>query len=192
MTKTFVWFILMTLIVERIIETILPDRQKEKGKVSASWLFYCFVVSGFVCYALGILEFTYRVKSINLPVTLIGLSLIMGRLVLKVWAIKTLGKFWSVQIEIREGHRLIKEGPYRFVRHPSYLSTLVEVTAGPLILNAYYTLFFVWLVYFPFMLMRIWLEEKELSMKFGREYESYRKKVPLIIPFLKGFRDEVK
>ncbi|OGF51166.1 MAG: hypothetical protein A2044_06065 [Candidatus Firestonebacteria bacterium GWA2_43_8] len=191
MTKSFVWLILAILIIERIIETVLPDRKKEKGKVTGKWVFYCFLISGFACYGLGIFEFAFRVTEVNVWVTSAGIGLIAARVALKIWAVTTLGKYWSIQIEIREGHKLIKEGPYKFVRHPSYLSTLIEVTAGPLILNAYYTLIFVWLVYFPFMLMRIWLEETELLKKFGKEFEEYREKVPLIIPFLKSSKDRV-
>jgi protein-S-isoprenylcysteine O-methyltransferase Ste14 len=180
--RKIIWVIFIILIIERIIETFLPDKNKQKGEVSSKWLFYCMLVSGILIYICAISEFIFLVKKINIFITIIGSVLIIFRIILKVWAVKTLGKFWSIQIEIREDQKLIKEGPYKYVRHPSYLSTMIEVTAGPLIFNSYYTILFVWLVYIPFLITRIYLEEKELLKKFGKEYEEYRRSVPLLLP----------
>src|SRR5689334_20669494 len=40
--------------------------------------------------------------------------------VLRRQAIAALGRFWSLHIEIRESHQLVQEGPFRWMRHPTY------------------------------------------------------------------------
>src|SRR5438067_986356 len=43
---------------------------------------------------------------------------------LAVWSRVHLGKYWSGMITLKEGHRLIRTGPYRLVRHPIYTGIL--------------------------------------------------------------------
>ena len=186
--KKIVFFIGLAIIVERVIETVLPDKLKQKGKVTSKWLFNCMLLCGGSVYLMAILEFTFVVNKISIIATYTGIFLIVIRIMLKIWVVRTLGRFWSIQIEIRDDHKLVIKGPYRFMRHPSYLSTMIEATAGPLIFNAYFTIIFVWLFYFPLLLLRIHLEEKELLSKFGKEYSVYRSKVFALLPF-KLYRD---
>ena len=181
--KIFIWGIIIIFGAWRVAETVLPDRSKVKGTITSKWLFYCMMSSGAVIYLLAILEFIFRVKQLNYTVTIIGCALIIVRIFLKLWALRSLDKLWSINIEIREGHKLITSGPYKYIRHPSYLSTLTEVLSGPLILNAYFTLIYVAIFYIPLIFIRINLEEKELENKFGDEYREYKKKVPLLLPF---------
>ena len=44
-----------------------------------------------------------------------------------IWARVHLGRYWSGMITIKEGHRLIRTGPYRFVRHPIYTGILMAL-----------------------------------------------------------------
>ena len=48
-------------------------------------------------------------------------------IMLRNWAIKTLGECYSPHIKINMNHVLKKNGPYRFVRHPIYLSLIAEL-----------------------------------------------------------------
>ena len=42
------------------------------------------------------------------------------------WAFNSLGKYWSVDIEIRDNHELIKNGPYKYMRHPNNVFTYLK------------------------------------------------------------------
>ena len=56
--------------------------------------------------------------------------------------IERFGKFHSIHIEIRDHQQIIKKGPYKYLRHPYYLSVMLELLGFPLVPNAYYTFIF--------------------------------------------------
>ena len=58
-----------------------------------------------------------------------GIALIVLGVALRAWSIATLGRFFQYHIEVQPGHRVVTEGPYRYVRHPSY-SGLALILAG--------------------------------------------------------------
>lgn len=131
---------------------------------------------------LAIIEFFIVGRRISPFVALFGLVIYLAGIVSREWTVKTLGEYWSADIRIREDHQLIKEGPYRYVRHPNLVCLLLEINGLCLIPNSYYSLMFVWLAYFPLILVRIHLEEKALIERFGQEYKNYRKEVFAFLP----------
>jgi len=171
--------------VQRVIESLLPNWKKIKGIKMAKWTGIAFSVTYLLLIFGSVGEYFLIPRRINLWISGIGIGIVAARIWLKWWAMLTLGEYWSVHIEIRESHKLIKDGPYRYIRHPAYLSNLMAYLGIPLIANAYYTLIGMLLIYVPFNLIRLYLEERELSRKFGEEYEDYRKKVPPLLPIRK-------
>lgn len=122
------------------------------------------------------------------PVMMLGLAVYGISLVLRHAAIRTLGRYWSLHLEIREGHQLIKTGPYRYVRHPAYLAIILEVIAIPLVGKAYYTLLVSLGAYIPVLLLRWSGEEREMVNKFGEQYSRYQREVPAFLPRLWNIR----
>jgi len=185
LSNTIFLFIIAAIMVQRVIESYLPNFKKVKGVKLAKWTWIAFSVTYLLLIFGSVREYFLISRTINLWISSIGVGIVAVRIWLKWWAMLTLGEYWSVQIEIRESHKLIKDGPYRYLRHPAYLSNLMEYLGVPLIANAYYTLIGVLLIYLPLNLIRLHLEEKELIRKFGEEYEDYRKKVPPLFPIRK-------
>lgn len=98
------------------------------------------------------------------------------------WAEAFLGKQFSVQVTIQEGHQLVTAGPYRYLRHPRYLG-IILFTAGialvfrswlALVLVAALTVVLVW---------RIQDEEALMRQQFGAEWEAYAQRSWRLIPF---------
>lgn len=112
-----------------------------------------------------------------------GLILIAFGFTLMAWAEDTLGRFFSVQVAVQEGHRLVVSGPYRHLRHPRYLGIILfnigmafAFASGlTLILSAALILVLLW---------RIHDEERLLKEAFGQEWEEYRKRSWRLAPFL--------
>ncbi len=102
------------------------------------------------------------------------------------WARIHLGRFWSNTITRKEDHRVIDTGPYGFVRHPIYtgliagmLATGVAVGTVTAMLGAVLISLGMW--------QKARLEEGFLTTELGAEaYGLYRKRVPMLVPFLPG------
>jgi protein-S-isoprenylcysteine O-methyltransferase Ste14 len=77
---------------------------------------------------------------------------------------------------------LFSGGLYARVRHPRY-SGMFSAVLGAALLAGTPLLWVVLVIWCPFALMVIRLEEKELTARFGPAYEAYRKRVPAFLPF---------
>ena len=97
---------------------------------------------------------------------------------------KDLGRNWSVTLEIRDKHKLVSRGLYRFIRHPMYASFLLiglaqafllpNWVAGLSGLAGFAVLFFT----------RVDVEERMMLDNFGDEYRAYSSKTKRIIPYI--------
>ena len=57
----------------------------------------------------------------------------------KAWVITSLGKFWNTKIYHVSGFPLIKNGMYKYMKHPNYLVVIAEIAIVPLVFHLYYT-----------------------------------------------------
>jgi protein-S-isoprenylcysteine O-methyltransferase Ste14 len=116
-------------------------------------------------------------------IPLAGVALTYAGVALAIWARVVLGRQWSATVTIKEGHRLIRNGPYSVVRHPIYSGLLLAVLGTALVVGELRA--FVALA----MILGIWLvkarlEERFMIERFGRDYEDYRRRTWALIPFI--------
>jgi protein-S-isoprenylcysteine O-methyltransferase Ste14 len=93
----------------------------------------------FVGFVLSILA-AYRAPWARMPGSSwlwlgLGMAVIAAGLVLRQWAIRTLGRLFTRDVRLQEGHSLVTAGPYRLVRHPSYLGGLLSAAGYGLALG---------------------------------------------------------
>jgi len=119
----------------------------------------------------------------TLSVYLIGVAVLAAGLAFTVWARVFLGRNWSGTVTLKEGHELIRSGPYRFVRHPIYTGLLVAF-AGSAIARGEWRGLVALAIAFGALWRKLKLEERWLGEIFGEAYERYRAEVPALIPFL--------
>jgi protein-S-isoprenylcysteine O-methyltransferase Ste14 len=99
------------------------------------------------------------------------------------WGRIHLGALWSARITKKTDHRVVDTGPYAIVRHPIYTGILVAVYAliaaqGTAIAIAGGVILTIGIV------MRARFEEEWLTQELGKdEYQSYRRRVPMLVPF---------
>ena len=74
-------------------------------------------------------------------------------------------------------------GPYRFVRHPLYVGWFFAFWMTPTMTAAHLVFAIATSAY---ILIAIQLEEHDLVREFGRTYEDYRRRVPMLVPFARG------
>jgi protein-S-isoprenylcysteine O-methyltransferase Ste14 len=93
-----------------------------------------------------------------------------------------LGTYWSVTLEVRENHRLITQGVYRYVRHPMY-AALFLYSIGQALVVPNWVVGPSYLVAFGILFaFRIGAEERMMLETFGEEYAGYMTKTKLLVP----------
>jgi protein-S-isoprenylcysteine O-methyltransferase Ste14 len=97
---------------------------------------------------------------------------------------RQLGRNWSITLEIRDEHRLVTEGLYRYVRHPMYSSFWLWALAQALLIPNWVAglagLVGVAGLYFS----RVGKEERMMLDRFGQEYQTYCAATGRVIPKL--------
>jgi protein-S-isoprenylcysteine O-methyltransferase Ste14 len=106
--------------------------------------------------------------------------------IVSVWlvgaAVRTLGTQWAITARLIEGHRLITDGPYGFVRNPIYTGMFGMLVATGLAFGHWIQLI-IGIVLFAIGLgIRVRSEEKLLRSAFGEEFEDYARRVPAVLP----------
>jgi protein-S-isoprenylcysteine O-methyltransferase Ste14 len=128
-------------------------------------------------YTILPLGFWFQFLSTVLVVAIILVSLWMISAALRV-----LGKQWSLQARVLEDHKLVREGPYRLVRHPIYTGMLGMIVAAGLA-RSHWIGFLMALVLFTIgTAIRVRSEEKLLREQFGTAFDDYKRSVPAVIP----------
>ena len=110
-----------------------------------------------------------------------GAVLLISATAFTFWARWVLGTMWAAVAEIKEGHQLRTEGPYRITRHPIYTG-LIGMLLGSLLIAG----FGIWVLYFIVGLIAVIIkaisEERLLKETFGEQYTQYQQRVPRLIP----------
>ena len=113
-------------------------------------------------------------------VNIIGMMLLVFGALLHMWTAKLLGVgiIGVPEIFIKIKENIVTEGPFSLVRHPTYLSHTLIFSGVFFITGVIAVAILTVLDLIIITLMVIPLEEKELILRFGGEYEQYKKKVP--------------
>ena len=114
----------------------------------------------------------------------LGLSLFVLGLAIAPWAIRTLGRNYSTQVLIYQGHQLVERGPYRFIRHPAYTSGFLLAAGWGLMAQSWAAVVITATALAIGTGYRIRVEEKLLVSEFGEQYKSYSRRVKRLIPFV--------
>jgi protein-S-isoprenylcysteine O-methyltransferase Ste14 len=113
----------------------------------------------------------------------IGLAITVGGLGFAVWAREHLGRNWSGTVTFKEGHSLIRTGPYRLVRHPIYTGLLVAMIGAAIGRGQLRGLLALGVALLA-LARKITLEERLLTRHFGDEHRQFQREVKALIPYL--------
>lgn len=125
----------------------------------------------------------FQLYRVTVPIALVGTLVVAAGVALAIWARIVLGTNWSAVAEIKDQHELIKNGPYRFMRHPIY-EGFVLALAGSAIQKGSVCAAVGVAVCFWGLQMKIEVEERLLTHRFGEQYLAYQRTVSALPPFL--------
>jgi protein-S-isoprenylcysteine O-methyltransferase Ste14 len=189
MTKIDVFFSALFIAIyggKLLYQTYLL-KNREKPKEKAEWAEFLLVVipknilviSTIILLALGVSKNFFF---------LVGWFVFLSAIVFRFVALKQLGSMYSLNIEIRENHKLIDSGIFSVIRHPLYLAYILDTLGIILFLQN--------IIFIPVIIsiiigvsIRIKNEEKRLEEVFGQQYLDYKKRTSAVVPlalFRKG------
>lgn len=173
---------LMVLVVVWRTWATYRKQGTERGQTTMLWSFYALYAMSGVVFVGAALEFYLLHRPRRLGLVVAGLVLYGLSHWLRAAAVRALGRYWSLHIEIRKQHPLVQTGPYRWVRHPAYAAFVIEHIAVPLAGGAWWSLVVALLGYVPLLLWRIRREESALMLQLGQPYVTYRQQVGMLVP----------
>ncbi|MBI5775668.1 MAG: isoprenylcysteine carboxylmethyltransferase family protein [Verrucomicrobia bacterium] len=166
----------------RLVE-LKTKRDTVRGPVLETRTLRLFLLSGTLMLALALVENLWRKTGLSWFTFAAGWLCALGSFWLRRRAIAALGKFWSLHVEIRDHHEFVCNGPFRWVRHPTYFSMILELLSAAFILQAPLALAAVSALFIPVLVTRVRLEEAALIEKFGDAYREYQRATPAIFPW---------
>ena len=193
-TRATVIFVIAAWCVFALI-FLLRKRPKETGPPAkrdsaASWgIFMKGLAYGMVWFA-GPRRGGTRPMFDNMPlagqiaIALLAAVIAAASVWLVLISVRTLGRQWAVQARLIEGHRLIVEGPYRWMRNPIYTGMFGMLIATGLAFATWWMLLGGIVLYLIGFTIRVRAEEKLLLAQFGPEFEEYKRQVPALLPRL--------
>lgn len=182
----------VTLLVWRVFETFLDVRTARRLRAGAErqdrgsrLAVLCAVVLGLL---LGIL-IAYLAPAATITtgravVFWLGILPMYGGIALRLYAVTTLGRYFTTAVATVHEQQVVSRGPYRFIRHPSYTGFL-------LILAGFGLCFANWLS--PVVMVgvaligfsyRIHVEERLLQKQLGQPYRTYMLRTKRLIPYV--------
>jgi protein-S-isoprenylcysteine O-methyltransferase Ste14 len=111
----------------------------------------------------------------------VGVFLFAAGGALRIWPVFVLGYRFSGLVAIQPGHKLVTNGLYGVIRHPSYLGLLVNAIGWSLAFRSGVGLLLTALLLVP-VLARIRAEESLLHDHFGGEYDAWRARTWRLVP----------
>jgi len=173
-------------VVSWIAASFWSGRTAKRVTTSETWIYRIIIFAG----ALLIAPWTARALGES-PIWQIGdygacalVGVMLVGLALIWWARMQLGRLWSSAITRKEEHRLVETGPYALVRHPIYTGIITALLATAATQATLLALLGAVLI-----AIGLWVkartEERFLLAELGPDaYESYRSRVPMLIPFV--------
>jgi len=146
-----------------------------------------FIVIAYIICGAALISssFLSRLNVGLLPSWIAWLGIVVALLGLgfRVWSMSVLGKFYTRTLRVTESQSIVRAGPYRFIRHPGYLGSILIWSGVAASTTNWIVLLIVLIVMFGVYVYRIQSEEKML-LSTNADYAEYRKYTWRLIPFL--------
>jgi protein-S-isoprenylcysteine O-methyltransferase Ste14 len=97
---------------------------------------------------------------------------------------RILGRFFTYDVAVSTGQHVVERGPYRWIRHPSYLGSLVANIGLGMTMTNWLAMFLPVLCLAAAYAYRIAIEERALLEGLGSPYREYMGRTRRLIPFV--------
>jgi protein-S-isoprenylcysteine O-methyltransferase len=183
-----VWLSIAGVVVWALYEVALRRKDEdtvswaggEEDRRSTSLL----ILSYLLAVALVITLQNAGIGSVSQNTRWIGVAMVAAGLVLRAWSMTVLGRFYTRTLRVTGGQRIVREGPYRLIRHPGYAGSLLVWTGYCLGVGNWVALVVVGALMLLAYSWRISSEERMLVATFGDGYRDYQRGTARLIPYV--------
>ena len=179
-TELSVWIVL-EIGLEAFFRSPLNAHKQDRW---ASKIFNAVIFSSIVGWTLTVATDVRHEPHIVLYLPKVACALLAAGLLLRSYAILTLKNYFTVDLAIQQGHRLIRHGPYRILRHPSYSGALLCFSGLALSIGYWGTTLIVLVPVISAYSLRITKEEHILRKAFGDVYQEYCRHTYRLVPWI--------
>lgn len=173
---------IIAIFLARILE-LRTKRNIVAGPIKENVTLRLFILTGVIMLVSTLTELFLTQPKINWLLFVCGWLIAFASFIIRRRAIAALGRFWSLHVEIRENHEFVRTGPFRWLRHPTYFSMILELLSVGIIAGVSFSFLTIPLFFVPVLAYRVRLEEQALTEKFGQRYRDYQEATPAIFPY---------
>jgi protein-S-isoprenylcysteine O-methyltransferase Ste14 len=168
---------------------VIKDNSRGKGKTTSDKGTRCF---NFIAITMGIATAAIlnRIPGFVFPggktptMFFAGVAIISIGMALRYWAVATLGTSFRTTVETDRYQKVVSNGPYKLIRHPSYGGWLLICCGYGIAVQNWLSLLVAMLLPLAALLYRIRVEEAALVSAFGPEYIEYQKRTKRLVPWI--------
>ena len=160
--------------------------KQDRSTLGMIWVVIALSIAAGIFVASSAFLWTAGLWMFELPagpaVAVAAVVLFATGLLLRWWAIVTLGRFFTVDVTIEKDHELVERGPFRWVRHPSYTGVLLAFVGWAVTLWNWVAMAVVLVPIFVAFVRRMNVEEEALQRALGDRYAAYMRRTKRLIP----------
>jgi methyltransferase len=179
-------FFISFIMLQRIVELVIAKRNEKwmvsQGGIEVGQSHYRLMVTIHVLFFLVFMLEVSMLKKEASPIWPLLFPLFIGTQIGRIWVIKSLGKYWNTKIIILPKGKVVKKGPYRFLKHPNYMIVTLEFLIIPLMFQAFATAVLFTILNVFILTIRIPAEEKALLdlTEYGEAFSKQKRFIPTI------------
>lgn len=113
-----------------------------------------------------------------------GVVVMAAGMALRLWSARVLGASYTRTLRVRTGQTLVRDGPYRLVRHPGYSGSILMWTGAAIASGDILGVVVIVSVIVRAYVLRVRAEDRMLAARFGAAYEDYARRVRRLVPFV--------
>ena len=168
--------------IVELINTVAIGRRRAGGRGQDRGSYFAVVIA---IYLAVIAAYWTRQSGWGLvpgPLQWLGLVLVWVGMLMREWAVLSLGRAFTVVVETSPGQSLVTSGPYRWVRHPSYTGSILTLGGFGLAAGSWLGASLAAAIMFAGYSYRVYVEEQALQESFGEPYRAYKRHTGRFFP----------
>ena len=137
-----------------------------------------------VAYPLAFVKAGAFPARLQLPLFAVGISVLLLGSLLRRYCFRTLGEYFTGDVRARHDQPVIRSGPYRLIRHPSYTAAMMMFIGIGLALGSWFSTALLTVATILAYGYRVRVEERALLATIGEPYRTYMKECKRFIPYV--------